>query len=403
MTAGATLATAPLAVSLFHRISLSGLLNNLWAVPATGVLLGVTSLALALSSLASPLAGIFIGGAGKAADLFLSVLHTAARFSWTTSFYPDTWEMILLYLGVGLVFWIWRMPRRWKTAVPVGVLLVSLAWISHFLPRDLEITFLDVGQGDSALVRTHEGKTLLVDGGGFLIPGKGKPDFDVGEEVVVPFLKRSGVDHLDAVLLSHPHPDHYGGLEAVFRGMPVGEFWWNGQKFPDATFDALLAVVEEKGLPMKILKEGNTFDWNGLGVEVFYPDRINPARNINDNSLVVRLTSGAVKILFTGDIEKEGEKRLSERLIQADILKIPHHASRTSSSIPFMDTVRPSFAVASLGEKNMFGFPHPDILERYERRGTRVFRTDRDGAVTLRVPRDFPRRPISSRTVFSPK
>jgi competence protein ComEC len=151
-----------------------------------------------------------------------------------------------------------------------------------------------------------------------------------------------------------------------------------------------------------MLRSGEDFAWGGGRVEVFYPDRVSRGRSINDNSLVVRLSFGEADVLFAGDIEKEGEMALADRFpIESTLLKIPHHASRTSSSVPFIDSVRPAVAVASLGEDNLFGFPHAGVLEKYERRGVRVHRTDRDGAVTVRLSPGLPRKSPAIRTFFS--
>lgn len=137
-------------------------------------------------------------------------------------------------------------------------------------------------------------------------------------------------------------------------------------------------------------------------MSVLYPDAAVPSRNMNDNSLVLKLSSGSFHLLLPGDIEKGGENALVRQAgLQADLMKIPHHASKTSSSIPLIEAVGPRYAVASLGEGNFFGFPHSGVLEKYERRGVKVFRTDRDGAVSFRVPRDFPRRPIAIETSSS--
>ncbi len=226
--------------------------------------------------------------------------------------------------------------------------------------------------------------------------------FDVGEEVVVPYLKTRGIKRLDAILLSHPHPDHFGGLKAVMENFQVGEFWWNGQSFPDLSFDQLMGLLQDRKIPKRILKAGDHFLWADVDLEVIYPKRASPTHTINDNSLVVRLRYGGASVLFSGDIEDGGEQALSDKgLVDATILKIPHHASRTSSSVPFIDSVHPLYAVASLGDGNMFGFPHPGILEKYERRGVQVFRTDQNGAVTFKWGPGFPRRSISIQAVSS--
>lgn len=415
MTLGATFFTAPLVAYRFHELSLSGLLVNMAAIPFSGILLIAGFLGV-LTTLLLPSAGLILLQAdGWMADAFLQALHAAAASSrnahWVASFYPTEAETALAFAFVAILAWMRHrsgrafLRRHSKTAIAAASLVVLLMSASFYWPRrDLEIVFLDVGQGDSALVLTPSGKTLLVDGGGFLIPGQDtrQSRFEVGRDVIVPYLKRRGIEGIDAVLLSHPHPDHFGGLKGVLDAFPVGEFWWNGQRFPDASFDQLLETVRSKSVRFKILKDGDVFDWAECGIEVLYPGRVDPGRNINDNSLVVRLRFGESSVLFTGDIEKEGERALADlRDIRADVLKIPHHASRTSSSVPFIDSVKPSVAVASLGEDNLFGFPHEGILEKYRRRGVAVYQTGLDGAVTVRLSPASPKKSPAIRTFSS--
>ncbi len=408
MTLGATLFTAPLVAYQFHRISLSGIITNLWAIPFVGFLLIFAFGSLFISLIFPPIGSPLIFLLGKTTALFLFAIALSSRFSWVISFYPTETEFFLSMTAVFLLAFLLVRPQRWRMAL-AGIALLGGIWILFSVwpvEKSLEVTFLDVGQGDSALLVTPSGKTLLIDAGGFLIPGAEPPRFDMGREVVVPYLKRRGIKKIDAILLSHPHPDHYGGLAEVVRTFPIGEFWWNGQTFPHESFDELLRLLQEKGTTKTLLREGDHFTWEGIGVEVFYPREVLRSRNINDNSLVVRLSQGEARFLFTGDIEKVGEETLSvfqKGEIAATVLKIPHHASRTSSSVPFIDAVRPEYAVASLGDGNPFGFPHPGILEKYERRNVKVFRTDRHGAITFRVFQGFPKRPLSIRTFSSPE
>lgn len=413
MTLGATLATAPLVAYLFHRVSLSGLLSNLWAIPCVGLILITGGISVALAMIFTPLASMILAPVGLLARLFLRFLHLFSEHSWVVSFYPTEAELFLCLVGVALVVWIRRRPGSWKqvAACGGGLALIALLTVGigplRLSQREFRVTFLDVGEGDAALVTTPAGKSLLVDGGGFLVPEKREKRegrFDVGTEVVVPYLKRLGIRRIDTVLLSHPHPDHYGGLIAVLDAFEVGEFWWNGESFPDESFDRLLDRIRSKEVPLRILRDGDLLPWDEGTVEVLYPDRIDRTRKINDNSLVVLLDLAGVGILFSGDIEKEGEKYLQERQAPAiAILKIPHHGSRTSSSVPFIDWARPRFAIASLGEKNMFGFPHEGVLEKYERRGVDLYRTDRDGAVIFAWPRDSSGHSISIQTTGKPR
>ncbi len=409
---GAFLLTLPLVAYRFHQISFSGLIINLWAIPFVSVILILASMALLMDGLIPVLGHFALAGVGWLSHWFLHVLHLSSvlssKFLLVYSVYPTELEFLGAFAVVGLLAIIKLKPHSWRYCLFV-IGLIGLCWVTSslhlFKDKNLKIIFLDVGQGDSSLVVTPSGKALLIDAGGFLIPGQGPPHFDMGAEVVVPFLKRYGLKKIDRVLLSHPHPDHYGGMAAVLGSFPVDEFWWNGQTFPDDTFNKLRQTLNEKKIFQRVLHQGEAWDWEGTHLEVLYPHEIDPHRNINDNSLVVRLSFGEASLLLTGDIEKKGEAALDllahERSLKTTVVKIPHHASKTSSSVAFIDDVAPQIAVASLGEDNSFGFPHPGILEKYERRNVKVFRTDRDGCVILTVPPIFPKKSISIQTFSS--
>ncbi|MBI2982431.1 MAG: DNA internalization-related competence protein ComEC/Rec2 [Deltaproteobacteria bacterium] len=384
VTLAATLGTAPLVACRFHSLPVSGLLTNLWAVPYTSFLIPLGGLSLGIASWIPPLEDPLLLLLDKITRLFLSLLHRSADWSFVYELYPKGETTLLLYLG--LLFLIGLLYKKWKPALGLlisGILIViGLNFISN--QRDaLKVTFIDVGQGDAALVESPDGRTLLIDGGGFLIPGK-PVLFDVGREVVVPFLKRSGVKKIDLILLSHPHPDHYGGLQAVVETFPVGEFWWNGEEFPDPSFDKLLGALREKRIESrKVLAPGQS-EFGPMKLQILYPKEIRSHESINNNCLVAQLTFGETRFLFAGDIEREAEEEIVKSAdLRSTVLKIPHHGSRTSSSVPFIDTVKPEFAVMSLAEGNFFNFPHPGVLEKYENRGVKVFRTDRNGAVTF--------------------
>lgn len=384
-TGAATLGTAPLAAYRFHILSFSGLATNLWAIPAVGVILAVTLPSLLLGPVI-PLLGTWgLAAAGYCSRIFLSWIHLSSEYSVTLAVYPTEGEVLRFYLILALAALVLHRKIRRALVVPLfAALALSFLPLGRLLPQDLKVTFIDVGQGDAALVQTPAGKNILIDGGGFLIPGKPHP-FDVGKEIVVPYLKREGIRRIDLIVLSHPHPDHYGGLQAVVDSIPVGEFWWNGQRFPDETFDRLMANLPKK-TALKEVRAPLATDWNDVRLEVVSPSSLLPALGINDNCLVLRLVYGETSFFLPGDIEKFAEEKIAALPgdIRSTVLKIPHHGSRTSSSVPFIDKVSPRFAVVSLADGNLFHFPHPGVLEKYERRGIQVFRTDRNGAVTFR-------------------
>ena len=234
----------------------------------------------------------------------------------------------------------------------------------------MRITFLAVGQGDSAIVQLPGGHALLIDAGGDL---RWPARVDPGARDVLPALAELGISRLDLVVLTHPHPDHAGGLLTVLDRIPVGELWMTPEPDPIAT--AVREHARAHGIPVR---EPHEALLGGVRIEV--PSRFQEGRSLNDNSIVLRLVHGEVAALFAGDVEALAEADLAQGPgpLRASLLKAPHHGSRTSSTEAFLRRVAPGFTIFSTGAGNSFGFPHPDVVART--RGAR-FNTA-EGAVT---------------------
>jgi competence protein ComEC len=242
-----------------------------------------------------------------------------------------------------------------------------------------------VGQGDSIALRFPDGRTWVLDGGGLREPPPPiGPRFDVGEAVVSRYLWSEGLRRLDRVLLSHPHHDHAGGLPALMRNFAPLELEHTGPE-ADATLARLIETARGAGAAPRRLAAGAAWSVGGVGVEVLNPPAAGPARSINDGSMVVGLAFGRFSALLTGDLESEGERGLvaSGAPLDAFLLKVAHHGSRSATLGPFLERVRPRWAVVSAGRNNPFGHPAREVLLRLARCGARPLTTIDQGAITL--------------------
>jgi beta-lactamase superfamily II metal-dependent hydrolase len=253
----------------------------------------------------------------------------------------------------------------------------------------LTVFFIDPGyaeySGDAMLVCTPDGGRYLIDGG----DAGTDPAWDCGESRILPLLDSLGVSSLDGIVSTHPHSDHLGGLVSVLQALPVGRIWDSGWPYsPTPAYTAFLDAAEAAGIPFTVVRRGDFLDWgSGLEVEVLHPvDPLDPG-SMNNASVVLRLTWQDIAFLFAGDIETEGGENLileafeagSIRSLTADVLKVAHHGSTTSTSVAWLTEVDPVWAAIEVGAGNPYGHPHDEIIARMMARGIDIFRTDNDG------------------------
>ncbi|MGH9681378.1 MAG: DNA internalization-related competence protein ComEC/Rec2, partial [Candidatus Acidiferrales bacterium] len=380
----------------FHRVTLAGPFANIPAVLLTGLAVPLGFITLATSFVSPSIAGMLARVLGMLFSALDACVHWFAlwhRASYRIPGPPLAVVAIYVALAVVLSAAIRRRKNRWWQAAAALPLIAAAAVIATypFSPRlsgkNLELTVLDVGQGDSLFVSYPGGQTMLVDGGGelgnFHEAGM-HSGIDVGEDVVSPYLWSRGLKQIDVVALTHAHLDHLGGLPSVLKNFKVGSLWV-GRDVDSADYRGLLAVARKRGVPIRHLKQGDSFRWEDVSGNVLWPEDDDETQSAkNDDSLVMRLADGSQSMLLAGDIEKPSERQLVSEgePLRDNFLKVPHHGSKTSTTDPFLSAVHPSFAAISVGRNNSFGHPSPEVLDRLKAAGVRFYRTDRDGAIT---------------------
>jgi competence protein ComEC len=376
----------PMAI-YFHRISVSGLSANLLIVPLMDFVVP------------TGFAAIFTGWQWTARLTSLLLRWSAEVAAWHAALEP-AWRVPdpPLWLAIGITAALagaavmirrgfLRGPAIASVVALVGLLIWS-PWPAHIEPGVLELTAIDVGQGDSLFLVFPRGATIVVDGGGRLEYGKQRrSNLDTGEDVVSPYLWRRGLRRIDILVATHAHQDHIGGLAALLENFRPRELWTGAN--PSAP---LLKKARELGVIVRQQRAAPPFDLAGASVQVLAPTveyaTLHKGKEpSNNDSLALQISYGSRSFLLTGDLEAAVERRLLEdgAISAADVLKVGHHGSRTSTTPAFLDAVRPSIAVISAGFENSFNHPHPDVVRRLTTVNATILRTDLDGLATVRT------------------
>ncbi len=389
---GATLATAPLTAAVLGMVSLAGILLNLVAIPLAalalpGVLASVVVGSIA-PAVAAPLAagsGLGLWGLDGLATLGSSLPGLAiASEGGVAAALP--WLALL----TGALWATGRSVRaelagRRLTALAAAALWAALVVRLHDRvgARDegLTLHFLDVGQGDAALIHTPAGQWVVIDA------GPRGPDGDAGRDVVVPALVRLGAGKVAALVLSHAHLDHIGGAAAVLSAYPTRLVLEPGDEVADSVYLGVLDRIAATRAEWRGALAGDTLVVDSVRLTVLHPAPGWPERglDLNEDSAVLRLEFGGCRILFAGDAGFDAESAIGAGAGPVDLLKVGHHGSRGASGDRWLDALSPAAAVISVGRRNRYGHPAPETLDRLAAHGIRVWRTDRDGSVTVRV------------------
>ncbi|MGD8980662.1 MAG: DNA internalization-related competence protein ComEC/Rec2 [Desulfobacterales bacterium] len=415
----AIVGTLPLVMRYFNQVSLVGLPANIIFIPLIGfvvVPLGIMSVFICPMTVTGALVCLKAGSAVLEYVIKIINLISGWAFAAIKTVTPNYLEIFCFYVLFWALLNLNRVKNRspvtlskdrhdqskhsiQKSVVIVGLLTVLLFgldvgyWLyQRYWHDDLRVTMIDVGHGNASLLELPYGYNMLIDGGGF----SDNRVFDVGANIVAPFLWQKKIRTIDSIVLSHPNSDHLNGLIYIAENFNVKNVWTNHEIADTAGYQMFMETIKKNHIKMPAFnKITGAHDINGVQIDVLYPPvdfiekkEIETWRNLNNNSLVLKISFGTTSFLFPGDIKAQAEYELVSTVgnkLKSTVLLAPHHGSKTSNTEPFLEKVTPEVVVISSRYKSRFGFPHPSVLKRYKATGCRVFETAHNGAVSVRT------------------
>jgi len=391
----AQLGTAPLIAGTFGQFALISPAANLVVVPLIGIAVSLGLLTVLVSAVSQSMMQLLNGCSWLVLSAAIRIAEGFAWPSWASVSVVSPSTGFICTYALSLLLMVPGCRTSWVYRILIPLWLVSAnVWVwGPFLRSGgrLEVTILDVGQGDGVFVRFPNGRTMLVDGG---LRGRG---VDAGERVIEPFLKHMGVGRIDVVVASHPHSDHIGGLVRVLEQFDVGAYVDSGQDYDSWTARRIRTIIGRQGIRHISVAAGDSLAGFGeAGALILHPDRdwVNlkgeAPHGLNNGSVVMRLTYGKMAVLLTGDIEHETDRDLIRwgTRLRSQILKAAHHGSRTSSSDRFLEAVGAKVAAISCGIGNKFRHPSPEVVRRLDQSEVTVYRTDLQGAIRLEIGKE---------------
>jgi len=383
----------PLSAYFFTKVSIISIVSNIFIIPLTGiaVILGFITFFMGMVSIS--LAGVIANINYLVLNLIILIAKSFSSlpFAFIYVAQPSISVIIIYYLTVFFLIEIFYkktlLQKIKKKTILISLSIISLIIIVLiFYPEDdLKVHFINVGAGDCILIETPNKTNILIDGG-----GTPQSDFDVGTKIVIPYLRRKGINEIDLLVLTHPHLDHLEGLLPVLKEFKV-EMVLDGRLISDSSeYEEFISIIQKKEIFYHQAKAGDNFIISN-NLEIFllnplYDSDFYDQLDFNNASIVVKLFYKNADFLFTGDIEEATENKLLawQNVLQSDILKVGHHGSATSTNIEFLNKVDPSIAVITVG-KNNFGHPSQKIIERLEDRNIKIYRTDENGTIIIKT------------------
>ena len=382
LTISANILIAPIVICLFKKVSLSMIVMGIIISPFIFVIEIIGILIIIIPSYILKFLKVPI-------ELFISIFDFLSSINFLTIYFkvPNIIQIILYYTII--IKFLFKPKRKIINEILTYVIVISI--ISQLVQssysmlfRKFEINLIDVGQGDSILIVTPKNKKILIDGGG-------NENYDIGANVLIPYLLNKRIKQIDYLIISHFDTDHVGGTLRVLEKLKVKQVIISQQKEDSSNFQKFLEITKKRNIKITVVKAGDIIQIEkNIYIEVLWPTKkleisTNP---LNNNSIVAKLIYNNTSILFTGDIEAEAEKELVKKYghkLKSDILKVSHHGSKTSSTQDFIDKVNPKIALIGVGYKNKFDHPSYTTIKTLEKRKIKIYRTDLMGEINIKI------------------
>lgn len=394
VTLSAQLMLLPIMMYFFNTISIISLITNLIIVPISGFLTILGFITVLISVVSFKLARVISFAIYTLLYFMLKIASFLGKISWANLLVPTSkiWMIVIYYLLIYLmmsknkkeitikIFHYKRIRKLKVVLIEILIIFVIITNLINLVPRNhIKLNMIDVGQGDSFYIETQNKKVILIDGG-----GSESSDYDIGENIVVPYLLDMGKTKIDLIIVSHPHEDHIEGVFTVIEKLKVEKVMISENVDDVELILKLREICQKRNTEIVKVSAGEKFEIDNVKFNVIYPNSKIKEENINNMSLIIKMKFGEITTLFTGDLEDVAENNIKEN-IKADILKVGHHGSITSTSEKFLRKVMPQIALISVGRDNSYGHPDNIVSERLKKINAKIYRTDEMGEVKIKI------------------
>lgn len=394
ITISANLVIFPIVLFHYNIMSFTFIISNLLISPIIGIIIILGFLSVFASYIVSPISKIMFFFLQILLSVLAQIAHFCAELPLSKVYFPTPKKYIIIIYYIFLIYFI-LVKNKIITGKKIGkkvfiifiIIVIILNLILNFIPKTFTISFIDVGQGDSMLISTPKGNNIIVDGGG----SRDETSFNIGKQTLIPYLLNKGITKLDYVIISHFDSDHVGGILSVLEELKAEKVIICEQE-ENENYKRFKEIVKNKNIKVYVVKKGDNLKIEeNIWLNILWPKDERIKENaINNNSIVAKLNYKSFSILLTGDIEKIAENEIlkeyeNSNILNANILKVAHHGSKSSSINKFLEKVKPQIALIGVGEKNTFGHPNTGVINRLQNLNAKIYRTDENGEITIKI------------------